>query len=168
MKRLISVLLTIAYCISFCSCGTPDKDIEHAVSEMAESFSNDAKATIDDADTNASYTESTSYKITQETLNAIEYYSELYCVTSVYRDKFIPQKYLLIGNEQIIELFVFNGINQITTIRKTDIERTENTSVIDFNAVKIFDKTNQCISISAEPQQVNEILTKIQETVAAS
>lgn len=168
MKSLISALLTIVFCISFCSCGTPDKDIEHAVSEITESFSNDTKATIDDADTNASYTESTSDKIAQETSNVLKYYSELYCVTSVYRDKFIPQKYLLIGNEQIIELFVFNGINQITTIRKTDIERTENTSVIDFNSVKIFDKTNQCISISVEPQQVNEILTKIQETVAAS
>lgn len=89
--------------------------------------------------------------------NAIERYCELYNADHVYRDVAVPQKAMLIGEEQIVELTYFSGYENTKVIERSSLVRVENSRLAMFDIVNIYDKTNQCISVMVEPGLSDEI-----------
>lgn len=97
--------------------------------------------------------------------NTISYYSDLYGAEYVYQDSCINQKFILIGKEYIVELFTVEGLNQTKVIKINNIERIERNSLPEFDEIKIYDKTNQCISAFVNSKEADEILKSIDTSV---
>lgn len=94
---------------------------------------------------------------TAEMENAIKRYSELYNADRAYRDITVPQKALLIGDEQIVELTYLPGYENTNVTERSSVVRVEDSRLDAFDIVNIYDKTNQCISVIVEPGMSDEI-----------
>lgn len=88
---------------------------------------------------------------------AVERYAALYHVEHVYYDIAVPQKMLLIGEEQIVELLCVAGYEQTKVIDRMSVVRVDSSRLGEFDAVNIYDKTNQCISVMVEPGLSEEL-----------
>ena len=89
---------------------------------------------------------------------AVKRYCALYHAEHVYYDIAVPQKALLIGEEQIVELLCVSGYEQTTVINRASVVRVESDRLGTFDVVKIYDKTNQCISVMVEPGKSDELV----------
>lgn len=89
---------------------------------------------------------------------AVEQYRALYHAEHVYRDALVPQKVLLIGEEQLVELTWVSGYEQTKAIERSSVIRTETGSLDAWDSVRIYDKTGQCISIMVEPGTAEELV----------
>jgi len=93
----------------------------------------------------------------------LEYYQEMYGTDHVFRDLFLPQKVLLIGDENIAVVFLISGYDQVKVIRRTCVERVENISLELFCRIDVFDKTNQNISIMLSPESAEAAAALLQQ-----
>lgn len=82
--------------------------------------------------------------------NAMERYCALYHAEYVFRDVLVPQKALLIGEEQILELTYFPGYEQTKVMERSSLVRVESSRLGAWDVVKLYDKTDQCISVTVE------------------
>ena len=94
--------------------------------------------------------------------DAMERYCALYHAEDVFRDVLVPQKALLIGEEQIVELTWFSGYAQTRVIERSSLVRVENSRLDTWDIVNLYDKTNQCITIMLEPGRSEEIVALLE------
>lgn len=85
-------------------------------------------------------------------------YAERYGTDHVFTDLYIPEKLWLIGEENIVQLVSFVGNEDIRVFPRTSIERVEHLLLDEFGFVDVYDKTNECISITLTPSDAEAIL----------
>lgn len=90
--------------------------------------------------------------------DVLEQYAELYNADYIFDDIYLPEKHLLIGDENIVQLISIGGYDKATVIKHDSVERVEHTVLDQFTRIEIFDKTNQSVSISVSPAEGTEIL----------
>lgn len=148
----------VVLCIIFCSCSSHSTIIETKnVDDLTES------STYFYITTNINYDENTlqsdnAYELLDKDMS---YYTDLYDTTYICQDCFIKQKHILIGHDYVIELFSVQGVNQTKIINTDNVERIERNTLPEFDEIKIYDKTNQCISAFVNSKEADEILKMI-------
>lgn len=141
--------LIVVMCIILCSCTKAPSPVERqAISASKESLVNSTESTPE-----SNNPHSVSEVVSQ--------YSDLYHAKHIYQDQYIKQKYLFIGDKNVVELFVVEGVNQTKVIEKDNIERVEHNSLPEFDEIKIYDKTNQYISVFVNSKEADKILKMI-------
>lgn len=92
----------------------------------------------------------------------ISRYKELYGTVFTFRDLFVPQRVILIGGAYMVDLLYIPGCEQVKAIPRDAIARVEYDRFDTFMVVKFYDKTNQCISVSLEPEYAYALLANFQ------
>ena len=87
----------------------------------------------------------------------LEHYRAVYSAEAVFSDLFVPQKYLLIGQDTVAELLLIDGYSQAKELCRKAIERVESKALTDFCSIEIFDKTNEHLSILVNSEAAEEI-----------
>lgn len=146
----ISLSITFfVLCIILCSC----KKAPELIEQQTVSASNESLISSTESPPESNKPHSVSEVVSQ--------YSDLYHEKHIYQDQYIKQKYLFIGDKNVVELFVVEGVNQTKVIEKDNIERVEHNSLPEFDEIKIYDKTNQYISVFVNSKEADKILKMI-------
>ncbi len=88
-------------------------------------------------------------------------YAEKYNAEYLFTDFYVTKKCWLIGKENIVDLISIGGIDDVTVIKQTAVERVEHLVLGDFTKISIFDKTGESISIMASADDSDKILELI-------
>ena len=151
MKRCIYVLLIVILIISAgCKAENPEAEFEpekFPVIEQVEKVETDTYVTDN----------SPVEKIINEN-EIIDKYAKIYNTYISYKDMFIPEKHLLIGDSTVVVLFITKDFNHVVSVNRKDIERIEHSEFEGIGFIDIFDKTNQEISLTVDPDTLNIIL----------
>ena len=152
MKRLIcAMLIFIIAIMTGCETKKPEQEFEtESVSEFEQ--------VVESAETDYYMPEEpTAEKVINES-EIIDKYAKIYNTYISYTDMFIPEKHLLIGDSKIVVLFITKDFNHVISVERKDIERIEHSEFEELGIIEIFDKTNQVISITVDPDTLNTIL----------
>lgn len=99
-------------------------------------------------------------------MRALNDYLERYGTTAYYQDLFIPQKYLLIGPDSLVQLLLLDGTEQATVIPRESISYVESNAIDDFRSITIYDKSGNSTSISVSTNESSLILDALNQQAA--
>lgn len=170
-KTIVLTVLVAAFLL--CSCAGKKESPDSKVTEEESSVVSVIEETLTTSEeilkeeiesTSVPFAISEEAEPTEEEM--IAHYCDLYSAETVYQDFLNPQERLLIGEKNVVELLLLGELSRTVEIDRKNIERIETLSAGEFTTLKIFDRTNHCITISADPQTAEEIVAVLHQDLS--
>ena len=89
-------------------------------------------------------------------------YAEKYGAEYGFTDIYLPERVWLIGEENIVQLLLFDGAETVTVIRRSALERVESLALSTEVTLRAYDKTMNYILIMVTAEDAEAILALLQ------
>lgn len=167
MKKIWIMMMLLTSSISVMGCASTDNTYEMYNTEIVSADeileSSDKTEEIREESSNNEIADNQPVDSNEEIEDKLSEYVVKYNAEAYYSDLYLESMFLLIGDKEIVSLFIMDDFIKCESILYQNIARVETNIVGEIGFVKVFDKNGTELSFTFNSDAVDEITGMINE-----